>query len=166
MANAQAIPGVSTLGIEFGYALETTSGQKPTAFTRLDRINAIGAIDLSTEQIDASALEDYVTRYIPGRQDTGGEWTVTINVTDATIAQWRAVCDTYHNRTDKDLAMWFTVWGPELTEAFFIVAAPPKALPMSDLGQNELQTMEIGLSVNDYKGMDTAIRPTDNTVSP
>lgn len=66
-----ALPGVSTIGIEFGYALETTAGTKPSAFNLLTRINAIGGIELSTEQIDASALEDYVTRYIAGRQDTG-----------------------------------------------------------------------------------------------
>lgn len=53
-----ALPGVSTIGIEFGYALETTSGTKPSAFSLLTRINSIGGIELSTEQIDASALED------------------------------------------------------------------------------------------------------------
>ena len=43
----------------------------PSSFNVLTRINAIGGISLETEQIDASALEDYVTRYIAGRQDTG-----------------------------------------------------------------------------------------------
>lgn len=49
-----AQPGISTLGIEFGFALETTAGTKPTSFTRLHRINAIGGITLETEQIDRS----------------------------------------------------------------------------------------------------------------
>ena len=163
---AQAIPGVSTIGIEFGYALETTSGTKPTAFTLLDRINSIGGIELSTEPIDASALEDYVTRYIAGRQDTGGEWTVTVNITDATIQQWRDLIAAYQGRTDKNLSMWFVVWSPYLTDSFYIVAEPPKELPMSEMGQNELQTIEIGLSINEYKGMDTAIRPTAAATSP
>ena len=50
--------GISTVGIKFGYALETVAGTMPSAFTMLDRINTIAGIDLSTEQIDASALED------------------------------------------------------------------------------------------------------------
>lgn len=52
------IPGVSTLGVELGWSLETTAGTKPTKFKRLTRINSIGGIELETEQIDASALED------------------------------------------------------------------------------------------------------------
>lgn len=155
-----ALPGVSTIGIEFGYALETTAGTKPSAFNLLTRINAIGSIELSTEQIDASALEDYVTRYIAGRQDTGGEWTITVNVTDDTIDEWKALIQAYQDRTDKNLSMWFVVWSPYLTNSFYVVAEPPKELPMSDMGQNDLQTIEIGLSINEYKGMDTAIRPT------
>lgn len=154
-----ALAGVSTIGIEFGYALETTAGTKPSAFTKLTRINSIGGIDLETEQIDASALEDYVTRYVAGRQDTGGSWPVTINPTDATIAEWETLIDAYQSRTDKSLSMWFEVWSPYLTKSFYIVAEPPKALPMSEMAQNELQTIEIGLTINEFKGMDTAIRP-------
>jgi len=154
-----ALAGISTLGIEFGYALETTAGTKPTAFTKLTRINSIGGIELSTEQIDASALEDYVTRYIAGRQDTGGEWTVTINPTDDTIAEWNTLIDAYENRTNKNLSMWWVVWSPYLTKSFYVVAEPPKQLPMSEMAQNELQTVEMTLTINEYKGMDEAIRP-------
>ena len=50
--STMALAGVSTIGIEFGYALETTAGTKPSAFTKLTRINSIGGIDLETEQID------------------------------------------------------------------------------------------------------------------
>ena len=154
-----ALAGVSTIGIEFGYALESTAGTKPSTFTKLTRINSIGGIDLETEQIDASALEDYVTRYIAGRQDTGGSWPVTVNPTDDTIAEWTTLIDAYQNRVDKNLSMWFVVWSPYLTKSFYIVAEPPKMLPMSEMAQNELQTIEIGLSINEFKGMDTAIRP-------
>lgn len=63
-----ARPGVSTLGIKLGWNIGSSM---PSSFQVLTRINAIGGISLETEQIDASALEDYVTRYIAGRQDTG-----------------------------------------------------------------------------------------------
>ena len=56
--------------------------------------------------------------------------------------------------------MWWVVWSPELTDSFYVVAQPPRELPMSELAQNELQTIEITLSINEYKGMDAAIRPT------
>lgn len=152
--------GISTVGIKFGYALESTAGTKPSSFTMLNRINNIAGIDLSTEQIDASALEDYITRYIAGRQDAGGgDWAITVNITDETIQEWETLISTYYNRSSNSLAMWFEVWSPYLTKAYYVVAEPPKNIPMSEMGQNSLQTVEITLSVNDFKGLDTAIEP-------
>ena len=86
---------------------------------------------------------------------------MTINPTDDTIAEWTEVISTYNGRSDKNLSMWWVVWSPYLTKSFYIVAEPPQQIPMSDMSQNELQTVEIGLTINEFKGMDTAIRPTD-----
>lgn len=68
---AVSTPGLSTLGVKLGYGVETVQGEKPSAFTWLERCNTINGIELSTEVIDASALEDYVARKIAGRQDPG-----------------------------------------------------------------------------------------------
>lgn len=70
---AVTISGISTLGVELSYGVETTAGTKPEAFTKLPRCNSIGGIELDTETIDASALEDYQERTIAGRQSTGGK---------------------------------------------------------------------------------------------
>ena len=88
---AANIAGVSTLGITFGYGAEDTAGTKPTAFTQLHRINAIGGITIENEQIDASALEDKISRYIQGRGDTGGTFAVTVNFTSETLAEWETL---------------------------------------------------------------------------
>ena len=61
------IPGISTLKMRAGYAVETTPGVAPTAYTWLQRCNSIGEISLSTETIDASAIEDEQTRNVAGR---------------------------------------------------------------------------------------------------
>ena len=152
-----AVPGLSTLGIRLGYALETTAGTKPASFTTLTRINAIGGINLTPEQIDASALEDYITRNIAGREDAGGEWTVTVNLTNETVTEWTTLISAYTERTDKATQMWRQVSHPDLTNAFFVVAEPPKNIPMPELGQNELQTVEMTLTIGEYKGMDTKV---------
>lgn len=68
---AATLAGLSTLGITFGYGVETTAGTKPSTFSQLDRINSIGGIAQDVEQIDASALEDLSTKYVAGRADTG-----------------------------------------------------------------------------------------------
>ncbi len=154
--------GVSTLGIKLGYAAETTAGTKPTAFTWLERCNSIGGITLETEQIDASALEDEISRYISGRQDTGGTWSVTFNVTDEVIQQLETMIGAY-TALEGGKKMWFEVWSPYLTKAFYVIAQPPKHIPMPEEAQNELQTVEMTFTIEEYKGMDTAIEPTEAT---
>lgn len=150
--------GVSTLGIKLGYAAETTAGTKPTSFTWLERCNSIGGITLETEQIDASALEDEISRYISGRQDTGGTWSVTFNISDEVIEQLETMISAY-TALAGGLKMWFEVWSPYLTKAFYVVAQPPKHIPMPEEAQNELQTVEMTFTIEEYKGMDTAIEP-------
>ena len=49
---------LTTLGVTVGYGVETVKGQKPAAFLQLEECTSIGGIELSTEQIDVSALED------------------------------------------------------------------------------------------------------------
>jgi hypothetical protein len=154
--------GLSTLGVKFGYGVETTAGTKPAAFSLLERINAIGGISISNEQIDASALEDYITRYVAGRSDTGGSVEVTINYTDETRAQWEALLTAYQALTDGK-RMWFETYHPKLTKAFFFVAQPPSVLPQPEMGQNGLLTVAIPLVIEEFIGADTAIEPTDTS---
>lgn len=152
MAKAN-IAGVSTLGMKLGYAVETEAGQKPTSFTWLERANSIGAIDLSTETIDASALEDMMTRSIAGRQDTGGEWTFTFNLTNETEPIYSKMLKDAADGLKQNKRTWFVVWSPNLTKSFVIVAQPGGTLPMSEIAQNELLTCELSLALDEYKGL-------------
>lgn len=150
--------GISTLGVRLGYGVESTAGTKPTSFTWLERCNSIGGITLETEQIDASALEDEISRYIAGRQDTGGTWEVTFNISDEVITILETMITAYEGLSDGK-KMWFEVWSPYLTKAFFVVAQPPKHIPLPEEAQNELQTIALTMTIEEYKGMDTAIKP-------
>lgn len=157
--------GISTLGIRLGYAAETTAGTKPTSFTWLERANSIGGIALETEQIDASSLEDEISRYIAGRQDTGGTWTVTFNISDEVIEQLETMIEAYTALTGGK-KMWFEVWSPYLIKAYFVIAQPPKHIPMPEEAQNELQTVEMTFTIEEYKGMDEAIKPVEAVEGP
>lgn len=161
---AVQLAGLSSLGVKFGFAVETTAGTKPVAFKWLERCNSVAGIALSTENIDASALEDLVTRYVPGRQDSGGQWAVTFNYTEEVEAQLKAMISAYETGQAEStpLNTWFEVWFPDTNKAFFVVAAPPKVLPMPEVSQNSLQTIEVTFTINEYKGTDTAIEPVEN----
>ena len=151
-----AAAGISTLGITFGYGSEATAGTKPTSFKQLTRINAIGGINIEPEQIDASALEDFITRYVKGRADTGGSFPVTVNFTAETIEEWQALITEY-KALSGGKRMWFETITPGIEKSFFVVAQPPEQIPQPEIGQNELLTIEMNLTIEEYKGMDTSV---------
>ena len=83
-----------------------------------------------------------------------------LNVTNETTEQWQNVITAYNALTEGK-RMWFEVWSPNLTKAFYIVAQPPQKLPMPESSQNGLWTMEIPLTIEEYVGLDVAIKPTE-----
>ena len=152
--------GVSTLGITFGYGVETTAGTKPDSFTLLHRINDIGEVTIEPEAIDSSALEDLETKYVPGRSTVSDAMAVTVNKTDETIAEWKACIEAYNALTEGK-RMWFQTITPGIKTAEFVIAAPPSKLPISAKGQNELSTMVSNLTIQEFVGDDAAVEMTD-----
>lgn len=154
--------GISSLGVKLSYGIETTKGVKPSEFTVVHRINSIGGISIEPETIDASALEDTVTRSVAGRGTSAGNFTIGVNITNETIAEWRTVIEEYSEVMDDGLRVWWQVTSPSLAEAYFIAAQPPLEIPMPDIGQNELMVVEIPLTIDEFLGMDTKVTPTDS----
>ena len=56
--------------------------------------------------------------------------------------------------------MWFEVVIPGISDAFFVIAQPPEQIPMPEIGQNELLTVEMNLTIEEYKGLDTKVELT------
>lgn len=157
------ISGVSTLGVTLSYAVEQTKGQKPSSFTQLPRVNAISGIELTTEQIDASALEDLTQRMIAGRQSTGGEWNVTFNLTDETVPLLEAMMQAASTALQSGKRTWFQVDILNLEKSFFVVGQPGTKVPMPEFAQNSLLTGQISITIDEYIGLDTAVAVTDPT---
>ena len=148
---------LTTLGVTFGYGVETTAGTKPTTFTQLERCNSIGGISLETEQIDVSALEDYITQYAAGRQDTGGTWEVTYNMNQDVITAIETLYEEAATAKEDGKGVWFQVAFPDLTNAFFVIAETGRAIPLPEIAQNEAATLPITLVISEYKGLDTKV---------
>lgn len=151
-----AVPGISTLGIKLGWTTGSADTTPTTGLKLLTRINAIGGIALSTETIDASALEDYISQYVDGRADTGGTVPITVNTTDDTIKEWQAV----FAESQSNNGVWFEVYHPSLTQAFYFFAKTPTEFPMPEAAQNSLETVEITLTIVKYAGLAAKSEPT------
>lgn len=137
--------GLSTLGIKL-WAAESPTGVKITdgsEYKLYTRINSIGELTLEPSNIDASALEDYVTRYVQGRSDVSDTYAITINVTDDTLAEWTAILG-------KRMSFITTV--PGLTKQIAVIATVPSKLPAPSLEQNGLLTVSINCTTNDFIG--------------
>lgn len=144
---------LTTLGVTFHYGVETAKGTKPTAFTWLKRCNSIGGISLDTEQIDVSALEDFITQYASGRQDTGGTWDVTFNLNaDVITALKKLMSDAATGKT-KGFRVWFEVVFPDLADAFFVIADPGKIFHCLILDRMKLQQFLCPLSSRSTKAL-------------
>lgn len=154
-------PGISTVGALTGYAVETVAGEKPTTFKLLHRINASDEISIDVETIDASALEDEIEKAIAGRGSTGGTFGVTVNVTDETITEWETLISEYKAAKTDGKAMWYEEYYPSLEKAFFTKIEPPTIIPKPSREQNGLLTVAMTLTINEYVGPDTAIKPTE-----
>jgi hypothetical protein len=106
-----------------------------------------------------SAIEDLVARYKRGRQDTGGTWSVGFNLNDEVVTQLQTMIDAYKNRADKTKKMWFEVYHPEMTNGFYVVAEPQEFIPTPETAQNEKWTVTLEFIIEEYKGLDAAIKP-------
>ena len=127
----------------------------------LHRINASDEIAIDVETIDASALEDEIERTIAGRGSTGGTFNVTVNVTDETIKEWEDLISAYKTAHASGLSMWYEEYYPALQKAFFTKIEPPTIIPKPARDQNGLLTVDMSLTINEYVGPDTAIKPTE-----
>lgn len=138
--------GLSTLGVKV-YQAESADNNKVTtadSYSQLTRINAIGEASITPENIDASALEDLVSRYVAGRSTVTDSLAITVNATDETIAEWKEIAG-------KTICIMIDI--PGLTDAFFVIVQVPSILPLPSLDQNSLLTMAINCTVNNFIGL-------------
>ena len=159
--NTMAVAGVSTIGVQLFYAVETTvSDSAPTSgYTELTRINDIAEFNIESESIDASALIDAVTRNIPGRQSAGDTWAITVNTTNETITEWETLITAFAAKTAGE-RVWFQIVSPDLTNAYYIAGFPPEKLPMGAKAQNSLDTFQVSIIVDQVAGYGAKHLPT------
>lgn len=158
-----AIPGLSTLGIEVGYAIVTTTASLPNAFTALPRCNSADGIELTAESIDASALEDYVTQRVAGRSDIPETWAMTFNNTPASRTAVTTMISAYTTglASDSDTLVCIEIYDPkDAAGAYFVFVQPPSMLGMSELSQNSLKTFQVSNTLVKVHGYGTGVKPT------
>ena len=149
---------LTTVGVELGYAAGAAD-TKPTAFEQLFRIKKIGGVSLEPDKIETTALEDFIKQYEAGAYDTGGSWPITMGLNNDTVAAWADVLTAYDTAAAAGNVIWWEVYFPKLTKAFFIQAIPG-LLPMPDIDLSSASDVQINCTIQNYIGVDTAVQPT------
>ena len=133
---------IITVGARVKYAFESTAGTRPTSgYVTLVDVTEAPEIAKSLETIDVSNIMDKITRYVPGRQDPGGEKQFTINHTDAAISAWNtlvALADTYK---DSGKRLWWEYRYPNATNSYFFCGTP-KQIGNSGISGNSASTLQ------------------------
>ena len=149
---------ITTVGAKVCFCIETTAGSRPnSAYTELKDVNEAPEFDLSLETIDASNITDTITRYVPGRQDPGGDAAFTMNHTNAMITQWNGLVSSANTSYAANKKCWFAYVFPDASDAFYW-AGRPRALGSSGIQQNSLSTIPAHCAVNEIHGW--ATKPT------
>ena len=98
-----------------------------------------------------------INRYVRGRADTGGSFPVGVNFTPETNGEWKDVISDYADLEGTGKRMWFETIVPGFEEGFFVIAQPPTAIPQPEFNQNELLVVEMALTIEEYRGMETKV---------
>lgn len=151
---------LSTIGVKFGWAVESTAGTKPTAFTQIRDCVAIAGIDLSTDTIDVTPLENYFREYVDGIKDTGGTWDITFNLNSVSVAEWERLRTASSAGVADNKATWAVVWIPNFAKSFFVKFTPGE-IPMPEFSVGSAFQGAISCTVNSYEGLADAIEPTE-----
>lgn len=158
-----AVIDLSTAGIRFGYAIETTAGTKPSTFINVphpkeipDMNQAPNALDTSHLNIEAGGFKTY----IEGLKDMGGSIEITIGMSATLLTAWNTMCESAATALATGKETWFTFYHPSLTQGFFLKGIPSK-LNFPSASVDAVWDATVYIVPTSVDGWDTAINPSD-----
>lgn len=149
---------LSTIGVKFGWGVETTAGVAPSAFTMVQGCISIAGIALTADTIDVTPLESSFRQYVDGIKDTGGTWDLTFNITNVFKTEWDALRTASATATASGLSTWAEVWIPNFNYGFFVKFTPGE-IPMPEFAVGSAFQGAVSCTINEYVGLDTAVEP-------
>lgn len=133
---------INTAGVTVGYAVEATSGTRPTTgFTLIPDIKSVPELNPSPETLESTTLaETEYKTYIEGLKDLGGALSFTANFTKELTTVWDALVEAYETASAENKAVWFEIKHPKLEKSVYFSGQPSKTgLPAIEVN-NILET--------------------------
>ena len=128
---------ISTAGVTFGYAVESTKGTRPTSsYTIIPDVKEIPEMNPEPETLETTTLaETEFKTYIEGLKDLGGALSFLANYTEELESAWSALVTAYKGAIDEGKATWFEIKHPKLDKSVFFTGQPSAmGLPAMSVG--------------------------------
>lgn len=117
---------LSTAGVTFGYAVETTKGTRPTTgYSLIPDVKEIPEMNPEPSTLETTVLSEteYKT-YIEGLKDLGGALSFSANYTEELETKWGELVSAYKTAKAEDLSVWFEIKHPQLDKSVFFTGQP------------------------------------------
>lgn len=151
---------LSTIGMIFGWGVETTKGEKPTSFKEIEECISVGSVSVSVESIDVTCIKNTRKKYVKGLEDAGDSLSLTFNYSDTFLEQWGEMYEAYEAASKSGLAMWFTVYHPSRKNACFYIVEPGKP-GNPEVSVGGAYQVEVNNTLVDIPEASAAIKPTE-----
>ena len=143
---------IVSVGARIKVAFETTPGVRPAeGFKTVLNVTEAPEIALSLETIDVSNIMDLITRYVPGRQNPGGEKQFTMNHSDDGIVDWNTLVALAETKKASGLRCWWEYRYPNAANSFFFCGTP-QMLGNSGITGNSASTLSGSVVFEEYGG--------------
>lgn len=156
---------LSTAGMHVGYAFETVSGTKPTAFTDLPNPKSLPDFNPEPSTYDVTSLNDTVwKRYIAGLKDVGGTLGISFGMSQVFLDMWQEIYKKYQTESIGNKRFWIEFWHPKLDKAFFFTAEPSD-VGMAAADVDSVWDVTVNVTPTGEIGWAESIKPTEDTSS-
>ena len=128
---------LSTAGVTFGYAVESTAGTRPTSgYTLIPDVKEVPEMNPEPETLETTVLSEteYKT-YIEGLKDLGGALSFLANFTEELEGVWSTLVTAYKAAKADNKSVWFEVKHPDLDKSVFFTGQP-SAMGLPAMGVN------------------------------
>lgn len=112
-----------------------TQSTKPTINTAINDIVSIGELSGSPDNLDCTNLAASWRQYIPGIKDTGGDFTMTANMTKTFLTAWNTLVSAAATGKAAGKATWFAVTVTGVGVFEFKGEPVDLGLPSADINQ-------------------------------
>jgi hypothetical protein len=128
---------ISTAGVTFGYAVESTKGTRPTTgYILIPDVKEIPEMNPEPETLETTDLSQTEFKtYIEGLKDLGGALSFLANYTSELEDVWEELVSAYKAAIEEGKATWFEIKHPKLDKSVFFTGQPSAmGLPAMSVG--------------------------------